>query len=66
MEASKKYAFGKIKQILAHDNLLTYSDFEKRFKINTDSSAFQLGAVISQKYKSINLYCKKLADTKQR
>ena len=36
-------AFDKIKRILAHDNLLTYPDFNETFKINTDASAFQLG-----------------------
>ena len=58
--------FDKIKRIVAHDNLLTYPDFNETFKINTDASAFQLGAVISQKVKPINLYIRKLTDAQQR
>ena len=39
-------AFGKIKRIVARDTLLTFPGFNKTFKIHTNSSAFQLGAVI--------------------
>ena len=45
----KQDAFEKIKRILARDTLLTYPDFNETFKIHTNASAFQLGAVISQK-----------------
>ena len=45
----KKYAFNKIKRIVAQDNLLNYTDFNETFKIHTDASAFQLGVVISHK-----------------
>ena len=45
----KKYASEKIKQIGACDNLLTYPDFNETFKIHTDASVFQSGAVTSQK-----------------
>ena len=48
-------AFDKIKQILDRDNLLTYPDFNKTFKINNDANAFQLGAVISHKGNPIYL-----------
>ena len=34
---------------MAHNTLLTYPDFNETFKIHTNASAFQLGAVISQK-----------------
>ena len=37
----KQYAFNKIGQIVAHDNLLCYPDFNENFKIRTDASAFQ-------------------------
>ena len=33
--------FDKIKRTVASDNLLTYPDFNKRFKSNTDTSTFQ-------------------------
>ena len=43
----EQYAFDKIKRILACNNLSTYPDFNKTFKINNDASTFQLGVVIS-------------------
>ena len=44
----KQDAFNKINWIMARDTSLTYTDFNEIFKIHTDASAFQLGAVISQ------------------
>ena len=35
------------------------------FKIYNNASAFQLGAVIIQKYKPINLFGRKMTDSKQ-
>ena len=58
----KQDAFKKIKWILAHDTYLTYPAFNETFKIHTDASAFQLGAIISQKDKPINFYSRKLTD----
>ena len=51
---------------MACDTLLTYTDYYKAFKIHTDTSAFQLGTVISQKGKPINFYSRKLTDSQQR
>ena len=48
--------FDKIKRIVAHYTLLTYPDFNKTFKIHTDARNYQLGAVISQKFKPIPFY----------
>ena len=48
---------------MVRDNLLTYPDFNETFKINTDTSAFQLGAVIKQKDKPIAFYIRKLTDS---
>ena len=48
------------------DTLLTYPGFNETFKIHTDASAFQLGAVISQKGKTITFYSRKLTDSRQR
>ena len=53
------------KRIVASDNLSTYPDFNKTFKINTDASKFQLGAVITQKGKPIAFYSRKLTDSQQ-
>ena len=47
-------AFDKINRIVECNNLLTYPDFNKTFKIHTNDIAFQLGEVISQKEKPIN------------
>ena len=61
----KHDAFDKIKRIVARDTLLTYTDFIEIFKTHTDDSAFQLGAVISQKGKPISFQSKKLPDYHQ-
>ena len=62
----KQDAFDKIKWTVARDTLLTYPYFNETFKIPTDSSAFQLGAVIIHKGKPIALYIKKPTDDQQR
>ena len=51
---------------MARYNLLTYPYFNETFKIHNDISAFQLGAVISQKVKPIALYSRKNTDSQQR
>ena len=62
----KQNYFDEIKRIMAHDNLLTYPDFNETFKIRTNASAFQSGAVISHKGKHIAFYSRKLTDARQR
>ena len=62
----EKYAFDGIKRILAHDTLLDYPYFNGEFKIYTDASKFQLGAVIRQKVKPIVLYSIKLTGVHKR
>ena len=56
----------KIKLIVARDTLLIYPNFYELFKIHTNASAFQLGAVIIQKDKSITFYSRKLTDAHKR
>ena len=51
---------------MARGIVLTYPDFIETFKIYTNDSAFQLGAVISQKGKPIAFYSRKLTDAQQR
>ena len=58
-------AFNKIERIVARDTLLTCTDFNETFKINTNASAFQLGAVIRQKVKPIAFCSRKLTDYQQ-
>ena len=59
-------AFEKIERIVDRDTLLTYPDFNEIFKINTNASAFQLGAVISKKGKNIACYIRKLTNSQKR
>ena len=56
----KQMAFDKIKQIVGHETLLSYPDFNLPFEIHTDASHTQLGAVISQNNKPIAFYSRKL------
>ena len=51
---------------MACGTLLTYPYFNEAFKTHTNASAFQLGAVISQKGKNIAFYIRKLTDAYQR
>jgi len=53
-------SFNKMKKIVAHKVLLSYPNFNDVFKIHTDASATQLGAIISQKGKQIAFYSRKL------
>ena len=59
-------AFNKIKRIVAYNTLITYPDFNETFKIHSDARVFQLGMVISHKYKSINFYSRKLTGDHKR
>ena len=45
----KQMAFDKIKQIVGHETLLSYPDFNQPFEIHTDAIHTQLGVVISEK-----------------
>ena len=58
--------FDKIKRIMARDTLLTFPGFNETFKINTNDTAFQLGAVIVQKGKYIAFYNIKLTGAQKR
>ena len=58
----KQYVFDKTKRIVARDTLLTYPYLNEIFKIHTNASTFQLGAVIIQKVKTVAFYIRKLTD----
>lgn len=58
-------AFDTIKRIVAREVLLAYPDFNQPFVIHTDASAYQLGAVISQKNIPIAFYSRKLTESQQ-
>ena len=56
-------SFYDIKHAVAQNTLLAYPDFNKRFDIHTDSSGFQLVAVIIQDGKPRGFYSCKLTGT---
>ena len=49
-------AFGDIKRAFTQDNLLAYTEFNKRFDIHMDASDYQLGAVIRNNWKPNDFY----------
>ena len=61
----KQDAFYEIKRIVACDDLLTYPNFNETFKIHTDARAFQLGAFVSKRGKTINFYGKNITGAQQ-
>ena len=56
----EQQAFEEIKVIISHKTLLSYPDFSKDFHIYTDSSDYQLGAVIMQNDRPLAFYSRKL------
>ena len=62
MTKIKQDAFNEINRIVVRNNLFTYTNFHERFKIHTDASNFQLGAVIVNKRKPIDFYCGSITD----
>ena len=58
--------FSEIKQVVTHDTLLIYLDFNKRFDIHMDASELQLGSGIIQYGKPIAFYIRKLKGQKKR
>ena len=57
-------AFDQVKATIFKDVVLVYPDFSKPFEIDTDALATQLGAVITQDYRPLAFFSKKLSDTK--
>ena len=62
----EQQVFEEIKQIVACNILLSYTDFNRELKINNDARRFQLGAVIVQYVKPITFYNKKLTGNQMR
>ena len=58
--------FSEIKRIVDRDTLSDYPDFNGEFRIHTDASDFQFGAVIRQKVKPIAFNSIKLTDSYMR
>jgi hypothetical protein len=58
-------AFDNVKAAITKEVVLAYPDFLKPFKIYTDVSATQLGAVIAQDNRPIAFFSRKLSKTQQ-
>ena len=56
-------AFDNVKAAIVKDVVLAYPDFSKPFKIYTDASTMQLGAVITQDNRPIAFFSRKLSET---
>ncbi len=59
-------AFDNVKNAIAKEVVLTYSDLSKPFEIYTDASSTQLGAVIAQDNKPIAFFSRKLSKMQQK
>jgi hypothetical protein len=58
-------AFDQVKATICKDVVLAYPDFSKSFKIYTDASATQLGAVITQDNRPLAFFSRKKTDTQK-
>ncbi len=56
-------AFDNVKATIAKEVVLVYPDFSKVFKIYTDASTTQLGAVITQDNRPIVFFSRELSVT---
>jgi hypothetical protein len=59
-------AFDHVKATIAKDVVLAYPDFSKVFKIYTNTSSKQLGAVLTQDNRPIAFFSWKLSDTQRK
>ena len=59
-------AFNNIKTAIAKDVVLAYPDYSQGFEIYTDSSKFQLGAVITQNNRALAFFICKLHTAQQK
>ncbi len=58
--------FDNVKATIAKDVVLAYPDFTKPFKIYTDASMKQLGAVITQGNRPIAFFSRKLSEVQSK
>ena len=58
--------FDNIKTAIAKDVVLAYPDYSHGFEIYTDSSKFQLGAVITQNNRPLAFFSRKLNTAQQK
>ena len=65
MDHGEQQAFGQMKFLMATDALLAYLDHSNPFQVETDTSDYQLGAVIKQDGCPITFYFRKLNPMQQ-
>ena len=65
-DENHQQAFDQVKTTISQDVVLAFPDFSKPFKIYTDASATQLGAVITQENRPLAFFSRKLLDTQKR
>ncbi len=61
-ELIHQQAFDDVKATISKEVVLAYPDFTKPFKIYTDASTMQLGAVITQGNRPIAFFSRKLSE----
>ncbi len=66
MDKVHQRAFNHVKATIAKDTVLAYLDYSKVFKIYTDASSKQLGAVITQDNRPIAFFSQKLSDMQRK
>ena len=59
-------AFEEIKRVIAKETILAFPDFTKSFHIHTDSSDYQLGAVIMQNDRPLAFYSRKMNNAQRK
>eukprot|EP00804_Cyclotella_cryptica_P012250 CCRYP_013851-RA/>CCRYP_013851-RA protein AED:0.37 eAED:0.40 QI:0/0/0/1/1/1/2/0/472 len=59
-------AFDTVKATITRDVTLAYPDYTQGFEIYTDSSKYQLGAVITQNNRSLAFFSRKLSQAQQK
>ncbi len=62
----RSIAFNNVKATITKDVVLAYPDYSKVFKIYTDASSKQLGAVITQDNRSIVFFSQDLSNTQHK
>jgi hypothetical protein len=55
-----------VKTAISKDVVLAYPDYLQKFEVYTDSSKFQLGAVITQNNRPLAFFCRKLNKAQQK
>ncbi len=66
MDEVHQRAFDHVKATITKDVVLAYPDYSKVFKIYTDASSKQLGAVITQGNRPIAFFSWKLSDAQRK